>query len=350
MDVVFKESSICCISDIHIGVHQNSIEWHNITLQWAKWLRDDLNKKGIKDIVISGDVFHYRDEVAVNTMHFASEVLDIWNEFNIVMLVGNHDAYYKDRSDVNSLSILKGWKNVTIIQEPYNTTLYEREITFCPWGTTLSQIPKSDIVFGHFEIQTFKQNSFKMCDDGMTSKELLERCNLAISGHFHLRDERVYDEGTILYLGNPFQMDFGDVDSTKGYYILDLNTLKYEFTENTISPKHKKIYLSELVKIGNITSKVKSMFKGNFVKFIIDKNISPDEVDIVIRKLMSLNPLSINVDYAANFNKYKLDDDAKADFSGIDIETAIKEFVNLMEIDNKKEVSEYTLSLYRKCT
>ena len=125
-----------------------------------------------------------------------------------------------------------------------DTTLYEREITFCPWGTTLSQIPKSDIVFGHFEIQTFKQNSFKMCDDGMTSKELLERCNLAISGHFHLRDERVYDEGTILYLGNPFQMDFGDVDSTKGYYILDLNTLKYEFTENTISPKHKKIYKS----------------------------------------------------------------------------------------------------------
>ena len=123
-----------------------------------------------------------------------------------------------------------------------------------------------------------------------------------------------------------------------------------DVTENTISPKHKKIYLSELVKIGNITSKVKSMFKGNFVKFIIDKNISPDEVDIVIRKLMSLNPLSINVDYAANFNKYKLDDDAKADFSGIDIETAIKEFVNLMEIDNKKEVSEYTLSLYRKCT
>ena len=36
------------------------------------------------------------------------------------------------------------------------------------------------------------------------------------------------------------------------------------------------------------------------------------------------------------------------DFSGIDIETAIEEFVNLMDIKNRKEVIDYTTELYRR--
>ena len=144
-------------------------------------------------------------------------------------------------------------------------------------------------------------------------------------------------------------MDFGDVNQIKGYYILDFETLDYKFTENTISPKHEKVYLSELVKLGKITDTVRSRFKQNFIKFIIDKNISPDEVDIVLNKFSSLNPMSVNVDYAVNYSKYKIDESNIHDFSGIDVETAIKEFVDLMDIDNKKEVVDYTLHLYRKC-
>ena len=44
-----------------------------------------------------------------------------------------------------------------------------------------------------------------------------------------------------------------------------------------------------------------------------------------------------------------MDEGATYDFSGIDVVTAIDEFINLMDIDNKKEVIEYTIDLYRKC-
>tara|TARA_R110002049_G_scaffold269115_1_gene445912 strand:+ start:94 stop:531 length:438 start_codon:yes stop_codon:yes gene_type:complete len=144
-------------------------------------------------------------------------------------------------------------------------------------------------------------------------------------------------------------MDFGDIDSTKGYYILDINTLQYDFTENVLSPQHKKIYLSELVTAGKITKRTKDQFNNNFIRFIVDKNVSPDEIDLILQKLYTLNPLSINVDYAANFNKYKLDESIIHDFSGIDIETAINEFVNIIDMENKKEVIDYTIDLYRKC-
>ena len=340
---------VCCISDIHVGVHQNSLLWHNITLNWARWLKEELSSKDITDIIISGDFFHYRDEIAVNTIHFVTDVLKIWKDFNIIMLVGNHDAYYKDKSDVNSLSILDGWSNITIISTPTNVKLFNKSVTFCPWGTKLGEIPKSDVIFGHFEITSFKQNSFKVCDTGLRSTDLLKLSSLVISGHFHLRDERKYDEGNIIYLGNPFQMDFGDAGSTKGYYILDLNTLEYEFTENVLSPKHNKVYLSELAELGNITDDVRKTFNNNFIKFIVDLTISSDEIDILLKKFQGLNAVHINVDYAINFTKYKLDEDVVKDFSGVDIPTAIEEFIDLMDIDNKSEVAKHTLQLFRRC-
>ena len=347
-EVFLRDTKVCCISDIHVGVHQNSNQWHEITLKWATWLAKALKKKNISDIIISGDFFHYRDEIAVNTIHFATTVLNIWEDFNIIILVGNHDAYYKDRSDVNSLSVLNGWNNITVLSSPTTVNLFNQKVTFCPWGTAISQIPKSDVIFGHFEIQSFRQNSFSICADGTRASDLLKKSSLIISGHFHLRDERHYEAGDIVYLGNPFQMDFGDAESIKGYYILDFETLDYEFTENKISPKHKKLHLSKLVEAGTITNDTKADLKGNFIKFIIDKNISPDEVDIVLQKFVSHNPVSVNIDYAVNYNKYKLDEGAIHDFSGIDAEAAIKEFIQLMDIDNKQEVIDYTVGLYRK--
>jgi DNA repair exonuclease SbcCD nuclease subunit len=337
------------VSDIHIGVHQNSNQWYSITKLWAEWLRDELVKRDIRDIIVCGDFFHYRDEIAVSTIHFATDILNIWRDFNIIMLVGNHDAYYKDRSDVNSLSVLDGWDNISVVSNLTTVDLFGKKSTFCPWGTAVTDIPDSDVVFGHFEINSFKQTNFKVCSSGINTKDLLSKTNLVITGHFHLRDERKYKQGTILYLGNPFQMDFGDIQSVKGYYILDFDTLSYEFTENTLSPKHQKVYLSELAKLGRVTDETKESLNNSFVKFVIDRNISTDEVDLVIQKLYTYTPITINIDYAMNFNKYKLDENMIHDFSGIDVETAIEEFVNLMDIKNKKEVIDYTVELYHKC-
>ena len=101
IEVFLSDTKVCCISDVHVGIHQNSNQWHEITLQWATWLAKELKKKNISDIIISGDFFHYRDEIAVNTIHFATTVLNIWKDFNIIMLVGNHDAYYNNTQGRN---------------------------------------------------------------------------------------------------------------------------------------------------------------------------------------------------------------------------------------------------------
>ena len=130
----FKSDTVCCISDIHIGVHQNSQMWLDICSDWGDWLIKELKKKKIKDIVIAGDLFHYRDEIAVNTIHHVSDFLKKFDKFNIIMLVGNHDAFYKDRSDVNSMSILSGWKNIAVVQDKVHTARISQNL-LCPMGS-----------------------------------------------------------------------------------------------------------------------------------------------------------------------------------------------------------------------
>lgn len=346
--MLFNKSKICCISDIHIGVHQNNALWHDVVINWASWLKKELVKKGIKDIVISGDLFHYRDEIAVNTIQVTTKILTMWKNFNIVLLVGNHDSYYKDRVDVNSLSILSGWNNITVFSTLEQVESFGKKILFCPWGVRAEELVKSDIMFGHFEIQSFKMNQYKVCTEGIKSRDLLNNSPLVITGHFHLRDERKYKDGTILYLGNPFQMDFGDVDGVKGYYILDIKNSDYKFYENKLSPQHKKIYLSKLVNYPGITDEVKEMFSNNIVKFIIDKHISPDEIDLLLSKFSELDPVSINTDYEINFNKFGIDEHDDISISGIDIPKAIEEFINMLDVEEKSSIIQTTIDLYNR--
>src|SRR6218665_230302 len=97
--------NIAVIADIHLGLKRASEKWHNIHIDWAKWFVKQLKKLKIKHVVISGDWFHYRDDINVSTLHTANLILDLFKDFNIIILTGNHDCYYKDSSKINSLSV-----------------------------------------------------------------------------------------------------------------------------------------------------------------------------------------------------------------------------------------------------
>jgi DNA repair exonuclease SbcCD nuclease subunit len=346
-EITTHSNKICCIADLHIGVHQNSIYWHDTALNWAKWLGRELAEKNIKDIFILGDTFHYRDEIAVNTLHTVNEIFKIWKKFNITVLVGNHDAYYKDRSEINSISIFDGRKNVNVISTTTQAVLYGKKIALVPWGETVTELEKQDVIFGHFEIESFKMNSFKMCDKGTKTSELLDKADLVLTGHFHLREERDYGGKRIVYVGNPFEMDFGDTGSTKGYYILDFNNLGLEFFNNNISPCHKKVLLSELINSKDKID-VKNIIENNIVKLIIDKQIASDDIDALIKKFSAYKPFSLSVEYVVN-NTIAIVDDTAVDMSGIDIEKAIHEFINMLDISEKEDIINYCLELYKHC-
>lgn len=342
-----NKPKVCVISDLHLGVHTNSTVWHEIALEWARWLKDELKRKNIKDIIFCGDWHHNRSEISVSTLQVSADILNIFNDFNIIAIAGNHDMFYKHRTDVNSLSIYRGRKNITVLDSVYTIESFDKVITFSPWNTSIDDIPKSDIIFGHFEIETFKMNGHKLCEEGIKIKDLLLKSSLVISGHFHTRHEKKFGRGTILYCGNPFQMDFGDIDNDKGYHILDLETSEYTFYSNNISPTYKKISLSDLVKEGTLTPRICKSIANNIIKLKIDRNIVREDLNILINKINQLKPLNLILDYDVAYNKIS-SDKQEADLSGIDIPDAIHEFVNLLDIEDKKDILQYTLELYNK--
>ena len=242
------------------SIHDNFITLGGdsiLSMQVVSRMKRKDYKLKIKDIIICGDVFHYRDEIAVNSLQIAKQFFDILKEYNIVMITGNHDCYYKDTSCVNSLSLFSGWNNITVIDKLHTEEIYNKTISFVPWGEQIKKIPKCDLIFGHFELENFKMNNFKVCDNGDNPDELLKKSKMIITGHFHLKDERKFKNGKILYLGNPFQMDFGDAESEKGFYVLDFDKIQEPvFYRNTVSPKHKKLLLSELISFDGVTPEI----------------------------------------------------------------------------------------------
>lgn len=341
-------NKVAIFTDIHIGIHQNSSFWIDVSVEWINWFKKDITDKGITDVIFCGDFFHYRDEISLVSLNAANQILDILKDFKVHMITGNHDCYYKETSEINSLSILKGRKNVFVYDTIHEIEAFNKRLTFCPWGTKIDSIPNTDIIFGHFELQNFKMNAFKICEHGDDPSILLSKAPLIFSGHFHLRDEKKYNNSTIVYVGNPFEMDFGDSYQRKGYYILDITKSSYEFVESTFTPKHIKIFLSKLITLKEVDKEFNSFVSKNIIKLVIDRNISSDHLDALVAKITTFKPNDLHVDYDINYNKIKVNEDADLDLSGVDITKAIQEFVNMLDINNKKEVVEYTTSLYNR--
>jgi len=338
---MFHGKKIACISDIHLGVHQDSQVWHEQHLKLAEWFKESLNSKGIKDVIIAGDIFHNRHEVGVSTLHVAKEFFNILSDFNIVAITGNHDCYYRDNSKVNSIKVLE--RDGMVVFDTLNTIrTNNKDIVFCPWGTRLDEIPKCDVVIGHFEISNFKMNMNHVCEDGWNSLNLLDKCKKVVTGHFHLRDERYYDNNkTILYLGSPLELDLSDRDTIKGYTILDTNDLSLTFVENDKSPKHVKLTISDLQSGIYKATSLRTLIPNNYVRLIVDVKFADSNVDVLLIKLNSLKPTQIKVEYDLPLEC--VDRDSVDDSKLVSIETIMKEYIDVLEVKVQKE------DVYRKC-
>ena len=73
-------------------------------------------------------------------------------------------------------------------------------------------------------------------------------------------------------------------------------------------------------------------------------------MDVLLKKFSELEAISITVDYDVNINKFGFYYDESHDLSGVDIQVAIKEFVNLLEdVPDKNDIIEHTIELYNNC-
>lgn len=347
---------IAFFSDLHIGVHKNSTEWHKIALQWCDWFCKQCYQHNVDHIIFCGDLFHHRDSIDVRSLNVADAIVKkISNEYNVSMIVGNHDCYYKDKGIINSLKQWKDIKNLDIffnkIGQDENDWDYkvignnnECKIIYAPWGSDLYKLPGGDILIAHCELNNFKLNNNRISDCKLEANTILDKIPVAFIGHIHTRSERSYgNDKKIIYVGNPYEMDFNDEGNTKGIYIYDTISKDITFIENTISPKHKKIFAS---KVDSIKSEE---LNNTIVKLVVDKQLNDDELTQIKSKISTSSPFYIaDTDYIDNFKNLQTED-GEYDISGNStLDVYIEEFIDKLDVEYKEEIKQKVLESYKQ--
>jgi len=345
--MMFKNKKIGCFSDIHLGIGQNNQIWHDISLNFAKWASEKFLEAGIDQIFIPGDVFHDRSEISVETLSVAKKFFDYFKDFEIIISSGNHDCYLKNNSEINSISIFDGWNNITIVDKKplILETSYKKKICFVPWGYDINLLPKVDTIFGHFEIISFYMNNYKQCEHGLSYTNLFDKCNYVISGHFHKKDHKQYEKGEIVYLGSPYQQNFGDILEQRGIYIFDLEKNKFDFFENNVSPKFYKFSFKKLKENSYSEEELKQNIFKNFITLNVDEEVEPEDLLKYNEIILKYDPLDFKTDHV--YDDKKNDTDLSIEnYKGKDLMTDIEEYVLSLDIEHKKEVVEYLKQVY----
>jgi len=329
-------NKVCTISDLHLGCHCDSEHWHKITLDWGKWLRNELIDQDIDKIVMCGDFFDNRNEIGVKTIAVAGQLMDLWNDFEIVMITGNHDLFYRNRTDVSSVSIFEGRKNVTIVNSMTQVTMGTKTVTYIPWGQDLDDCNKCDIIFGHLEINGFKMMPGKIAEGKTMPKSLTDKAKLTFSGHFHLRDERQYLKSKIIYVGSPYQINWGEASNMPGYYLVDIDDMSYEFFENTVSPKHVKMP-SDKLRLDSV--------EGNIIAVDIKQGMEEADIEKMKTQVYDKNPLEVKW----NILRTEHEVEGISYSSNVDISEMMMKFVDKLQLeDYSQEVKDKLLELYNK--
>lgn len=263
------------VTDTHLGLYNDSDIWLDVTKNLFQSVIDACITNNISTVVHLGDFFHNHKTTNTKTLAFAKNIAEMFEIEKIMvhMIVGNHDCYYKNEIQPNSLSIFKKYLHINVIEEPY---LLEN-IALIPW----SFYPEMDAKYcmGHFAISGFLMNDAFTCKVGHDHRSF-KKFDKVFSGHFH----KASTGHNITYLGNPFQQDFHDSELQKGYYIFDNETSELDFIEFTNYPKFVTIKIEDY-KNTDVT--------GNIINILFEKDYGTNKNNKLIDDVYRLEPLKI---------------------------------------------------------
>jgi DNA repair exonuclease SbcCD nuclease subunit len=297
------ETKVAIITDQHFGARNDSTHFLDY---YEKFYRDTffptLDKHTINTVLILGDTFDRRKYVNFFTLKRTKEIFfDEIAKRNIQvhMLAGNHDTYFKNTNDVNSVRLLLAeYKNIEVIDHPITIEVCGTDICMMPWicpenfDASMKTIEKTsaDICMGHLEIAGFAMNRGIPNYEGL-SRETFKKFDTVFSGHYHHRSA----SDNIRYLGNPYELTWQDYNDPRGFHLFDLSTRHLEFVENPNIMFHRITYDDKENTITEITSKDLTKYTGTYVKIVVLNKTNPYLFDKFMANLYNVNPIDITI-------------------------------------------------------
>ena len=270
---LFKKAVV--FTDIHFGLKSNSQTHNDDCLSFVKWATKLAKENNCETAMFLGDWHNHRASINIVTLNYSLRALEHLNDnFNRVFFIpGNHDLYYRDKRDIQSVEWAKHLPNVVIC----NDWLHDGDVIVAPWlvGEDYKRIPKlsAKYMFGHFELPHFKMNAMvEMPDHGEIKREDFGSIGHVFSGHFHKR--QTYKN--ITYIGNCFPHNFADNhDDERGAMIIEWGK-EPEYHAWPDQPRYRVLRLSDV-----INNAPEVLAKNMHVRVELDIDISYEEANFI---------------------------------------------------------------------
>lgn len=239
--------NIALLADLHLGIKKQCPVFMESQLRFFReQFVPELIEQGIKTIWVLGDVFDTRQQINTLVINKAIELFrDTLKDFDVRILVGNHDMYLTTDTAINSLKILDLLPNVIVYEKPTDVIIDNKRVLVLPWVTDYTKVndiitDNYDYCFCHADIIGFDMGG-RLSETGFTAQTLLNKINHVYSGHYHNGVNKTYlNDKSITYVGSPYQLTRIDRNTVKGYRILNIETNQQTLIENNISIKFIK--------------------------------------------------------------------------------------------------------------
>ena len=242
---------VAIINDTHCGTRNSS----DIFLDNAEKFYSDvffpyLLENNIRHIIHLGDFFDNRKFINFKCLNrIRNCFLKPLRQHGITMDIirGNHDVYYKNTGELNSLKELLGhyMNEVHIIHDPTVMDYDGLQMALVPWidadneerSIKFIKECKADIMAGHFDIIGYEMMKGIKCEHGL-DRSLFKRFEAVYSGHFHTKST----QDNITYLGSQMEFFWNDAHDNKYFHILDTSTRELEAIRNPHTLHHRIRY------------------------------------------------------------------------------------------------------------
>ena len=287
---------IALINDSHYGARKGSKLFHDyFELFYKNVFFPTLEQYGIDTVIHMGDAFDSRKSIDYQSLEWAKRVVfEPLKNYDVHMIVGNHDSYYKNTNNTNSPELLlKDYPNIRTYSSPTEIKLANLDILLLPWicseneekSLKLIKNTKAKVAMGHLELQGFRVNRQMVMEHGLEA-DIFKNFKKVFSGHYHTRS----DNGTVFYTGNPYEIYWTDVNDTRGFTIFDTETLEHTYINNPYRMFYNIYYEDTDYKTFDTME-----YENKIVKVVVRKKSDTKKFEKFIDKLHASNIAELKI-------------------------------------------------------
>jgi len=332
---------VAILNDTHCGIRNSSdIFLNNAEKFYGDVFFPYLVEHDIRHIVHLGDYYDNRKFINFralnrNRNHFLKPLRELGITMDIIR--GNHDTYYKNTGELNSLKELLGhyMNEVTIIHKPTVMEYGSLKMGLVPWidddnekeSMDFLANAKCDWIGGHFEVQGYEMLKGVKNEHGL-DRSLFKRFEKVLSGHFHTKSE----QDNIMYLGSQMEFFWNDAHDNKYFHIIDTETREIDAIRNPHTLFHR-IYYDDS-KHDYLHHNIDEV-EGKFVKVVVINKSDSFTFDRFIDRINNREILELKI--AENFNEFigsSVDDES---VSVDDTPTLLNSYIDAVDTDLDKD-------------